>query len=315
MTDVNSLTTAASFWDRQHATDYSHVNWMFHPAVREYINGSLGGQWPIQWFEQRFPRRRFARALSIGCGPGAFERDVIRRDLCGTIDGLDASIQSLATATAAAREAPYAGRIRYFAADFNRLSLPRETYDIVFFQQSLHHVAKLERVLSAVARALKPGGLVYLDEYIGPSRHEWTDELVREIREFHSQLDPRIRTRDWLPYPVENADPSEAIRSGEIVEQLGVGFQTLHFRGYGGNLLAPLYPEIRWSEADPAGLGRLILEDAAVAERNGPFCALIVAEPKRGLAALLARVRYFLEPKWRRVRLQLLSRVGIKVRY
>jgi ubiquinone/menaquinone biosynthesis C-methylase UbiE len=64
---------------------------------------------------------------------------------------------------------PWKDGIRYFAADFNRCNLPRRAYDAVFFHQSLHHVAYVERLFAQVWRTLKPSGLLYLDEYIGSS--------------------------------------------------------------------------------------------------------------------------------------------------
>ena len=121
-----------------------------HPLVREYINSSLGEGtpvWPMDWLERVLKGRRFGRALSIGCGDGALERDLILRGLCQSVDAVDASLQSLHLARTAADAAGDHGRIRYFAADFNEPCLARSTYDIVFFQQSMHHVAKLEKLL------------------------------------------------------------------------------------------------------------------------------------------------------------------------
>ena len=104
----------------------------------------------------------------MGCGTGALERDLVRRDLCAHVDAFDGSLASLALARSEARREGMADRIRYLAADFNRPALPRATWDLILFHQSVHHVARLERVYRDVARALAPDGLLYLDEYVGP---------------------------------------------------------------------------------------------------------------------------------------------------
>jgi hypothetical protein len=54
--------------------------------------------------------------------------------------------------------------------------------------------------------------------------------------------------------PIEIDDPSEAIRSAEIREQLAVGFEIEHERGYGGNVLAVILPALDLARLDEATL-------------------------------------------------------------
>ncbi|HUP48464.1 MAG TPA: hypothetical protein VNA04_06715 [Thermoanaerobaculia bacterium] len=84
---------ARRFWDRE-VIETRHVSWLEHPLVRDYVNDVIGG-WPMDWFERRLGRRRFERALSIGCGSGALERDVILRGICRRVDAFDGSVTSL----------------------------------------------------------------------------------------------------------------------------------------------------------------------------------------------------------------------------
>jgi SAM-dependent methyltransferase len=315
MTDTHDFGKSTSFWDQHAAVPAAHGAWMADPVIRDYINSAFDDLWPFDWFETFMPGKRFPRALSIGCGSGALERDVVLRNLCDRIDAFDGSMASLAEARAAAKAAGQEGRIRYFAADFNAPVLPPKTYDAIFIHQALHHVAKLEKLLSVAARALKPGGILYLDEYVGPSRTDWNDALMAHIREWHARLDPAVRVRDEMTLPVLEEDPSEAIRSGEILSQLKVGYDVETFRGYGGNVLTLAYNEIRWERAPADLLPSLIEWDREVARREIPFCAVIVARPKRGLRGLLARARYWFTPKWRRLRVEGGRRLGIEVKY
>jgi len=295
------------FWDRE-ITEPTHVNWMHHPLVREHINASIGTAarplWPLDWFEEKFPRR-FARGLSIGCGTGALERDVIRRGICERIDAFDGSMQSLLVAT---REAG-TNHIRYFASDFNRPALPRDTYDIVFFHHSLHHVLRLERLFRELLDAMKPDALLYLDEYIGPSSTEWNDALVAPQRAIFDALPHDKRLVDRLPLPIEPADPSEAIRASEILPQLRIGFDVVAMQGYGGNVLSTMFNAI---VHDDDVVRTLIAEEQRMLAASAPpFHALIVATKKRNVR--FARARYFLEPKLRGVRQKLWRVLGRKV--
>ena len=296
--------TAATFWD-QEVVERTHRTWMAVPEVRAYINTSIGGDaeaWPLNWFVRQYGDRVFARGLSIGCGPGDLERDLIRRGICTEIDAFDISQGSLAIARDRAATEEMSDRIHYFAADFNAPSLPRNAYDIVFFPWSMHHVAKLEKILRAVLHALRPDGLLYFEEYIGPSSREWTREKFRAQLATFASLPREWKNVDELPYPINPNDPSEAIRSSEIVPQVRIGFDVEHKRDFGGNLLSTLYPFIDWNVAPPETITRLIDAEKEILRDGAPsFHAVVVARPKRGVRKLIASARYFVEPKVKRI--------------
>ncbi len=296
---------ALQFWDAE-AVESHYGDWMACAAIRRYLNTRIGGSehdWPFNWFVRFLGGRRLPRALSIACGTGALERDLIRRGICARVDAFDGSLASLAIAREEAKKEGYGDAIRYFAADFNHPALPRDTYDAVFFHHSLHHVEKLERLLKAVLRALKPDGLLYLDEYVGPSRTWWSDERFRREREIFETLVPRdARFVERLPLPIIEQDPSEAIRSGEILEQVEIGFDVIEKRGYGGNLLSVIYPAINWDRAPADLLDRLIeAERAHLSEGASDFLAIVVARPKKAMARRVAVARYTWVPRWKRV--------------
>lgn len=271
--------------------------------LRYYINGSISGDrgvWPLEWFKAHYPGP-YPRALSIGCGTGPLERSLLQLGLCGQVDAFDGSIGSLAIAR---DEAASAGmrQIHYFASDFNRPALPEAHYDAVFFHQSLHHVAKLEKVLLAVHHALKPEGLLYLEEFVGPSRHDWTPARVAEFDAIYQQIPQEYRIFERMPAPVLYEDESEAARSSEIVEQLQVGFDIVELRGYGGNVAAVIFPLLIPSRIDDALINWLIdLDRSRVYAGEPPFHVVAVARPKPAVRGTVARARYYFEPKAKRV--------------
>ncbi len=299
----------SEFWDRE-VVEKQHVAWMDVPQVRLYINRTIGhGEllWPIELLERFLKGRTFDRALSIGCGSGALERQLVQRGLCRSFDAFDGSVVSLHTARKEADNTGLGDRIRYFAADFNEPALPRAKYDIVFFHQSAHHVAKLEKLFRAVMRALKPGGLVYFDEYIGPSRYDWASrpELLEPHRALFDRIPRPLRAVDRLHAPIQLDDPSEAIRSSEIEPQLSIGFDIVGRQPYGGGILSVLLPSLNLDALDEVRLQELIERDRSAPE----YYALIAAEPKRGLRGWLARGRYWLEPKLKRVWVELIRKI------
>ena len=293
---------ASRFWDAE-INAQSHVSWLAHPAVRRYVNTLVSGdpdRWPMDFFQEFLGGRTFKRALSIGCGGGPLERDLIRRGICDSIDAFDGSPVSISQAREEAVIAGCSDRIDYRVDDFNECGLPRACYDAAFFHQSLHHVTRLERLLDEVWISLRPDGLLYIDEYIGPSRTEWSDARIAMQRALFSMLLPEEKLRRDLPLPIQEDDPSEAVRSGEILEQVISRFEIVAFRDYGGDLLSVLFPAIKGSDEVVARLieaerqwriGRLVGFHAVVIARRRKFRGL----PPR-MRRYLGRLRRFLWP-------------------
>lgn len=311
---METPSSAETFWDRE-VVDPTHTSWMQNPRVADYIlqsiSGSERGLWPVDWFERWLSGRRFKRGLSIGCGTGPLERDVVRRGLVEKIDAFDGSTNSLRVAREAAVAEGLLPRIRYYAADFNRPSLPKKLYDVVFVHQALHHVTRLERLMSAIMEALTEDGILYLDEYIGPSRTQWNEKRIRRHRAIFESTPGEAKLSDTLLLPVQKYDPSEAVRSAEIMPRLRVGFDIKAVRGYGGNLLSVLCPLIDFDRT-PGGVDAIIREEKQLlATGEPPFYAVIVARPKKGDEAgraistyavldLTSHVQRTLTPPWLR---------------
>jgi SAM-dependent methyltransferase len=291
---VTDFDAARAFWDAE-SERHSHTSWLEHPEFSLYALRQIdpvNAEWPVDWFQIWLRGRRFRRGLSIGCGTGAFERDIASHNLCDEIFAFDASYASLRAACNQRRNGD-SSRVHYFAADFNRVALPRRTFDIVFFHQSLHHVETLEGLLSEVMASLRRGGLLYLDEYIGPSRFDWTDERLRPHRTAFAALPDAMRAAPDLELPIQQDDPSEAVRSSEILPLLQVGFDIAAFRPYGGNILSVLYPKLNRDALTDDAVETLIAADRKLVQETGEsYYGVVVARPKRGLAGWLAARRY-----------------------
>ncbi|MBW3670798.1 MAG: class I SAM-dependent methyltransferase, partial [Acidobacteria bacterium] len=269
---------------------------MEHPLIRSAINRRIGGDremWPFDWLAEQVASKTFTRALSIGCGTGALERDLVRRGFCRSVDALDISIQSVADANRSAAREGFGDAIRYFVGDFNRLSFPRSQYDLILFHQSLHHVSELERLLSTVMQSLTPDGLLFLDEYVGPSRTTWSPRRFSHVRFTYDRLPRSVRIHEKLPLPIHPFDPSEAIRSDQIISRVAVGFETIEERPYGGNLLASIYPALE-TITDDLVSGLIEEEEAWLADHQESHYRIVLARRRRGVRRIAAVVIYSL---------------------
>ena len=235
-------------------TDIQH--WLQHPLVQERINFKISGAPRMNRFEyflNRYLQNRMPveRALTLGSGVGELERGLCQYGFALSHEGVDLSDQSVRVAIERAA-AEGLGHLSYRTADLNNVALDAGAYDVIFGISSVHHTENLEHLFQQVRQALKPNGYFFLDEFIGPSRFQWTDAQLRvinnELQGLPKDLRRLISDRTKFKNTVRRksvpeiiaADPSEAVRSGEIVPLLSQYFSVLEVKGYGGAILHEL---------------------------------------------------------------------------
>jgi len=244
------------------ATDRSKGmhSWLQHPFSRSTINTRISGDPDLStvlWFKNRFLPQPAELCLALGCGHGVFDRQAIECGLARHVHAIDISQGAIDSARKAARDAGLAAQIDYEVADINKISLPASQYDLVVAMSSVHHVAELENLFAQCARTLKPGGLLFMDEYTGPSRFQTPPELRGLIDGILKMLPPRYRRNlftndgatkdDYVVPTVEQmiaGDPSEAVRSAEIMTVLPQHFEVVEYRPYGGGIQHQLFSGI-----------------------------------------------------------------------
>ncbi len=102
-------------------------------------------------------------------------------------------------------------------------------------------------MFAGVARALRPGSIFHLHEFVGPDRFQWTDPQLVLVNQYLDSLSPELRRLpSGKPKPPQirptiaamiAADPSEAVRSSEIVTVLERYFDIIEARPLGGAIL------------------------------------------------------------------------------
>ncbi len=250
----------ARFWGRQHrGQSQEYAFWLGIDQVMHWVNRKVSGQdsiWPLSWFLLSLPKDQVPvrHALSIGCGTGSVEREVIRLESALHVTGIDISKASLTMAGKFAQEAGYSDKITYRLSDAQTWLSNRDktaVLDLILFHASLHHVKRLETVLGLCAEALRQGkpGLLYVDEYIGPSRHEWSQGDLGHAAALFQNVPLALRQTKTLRPPVAYKDPTEMVRSSEIERALESTFEVVEYKPYYGNVVMPLVSGIR-----PSGL-------------------------------------------------------------
>lgn len=240
------------FWTRQHAREDlgTHDNFLVHPLVQGYLClravGGLIGLLDAVVNQLRDRTRPGARVFSPGCGRADKELVLAAALPDREFVGLDLTPEILALARAEV-ERRGLRNLRLEQGDFNRLELEPRSYDVVLGLGAIHHVEALEAFWESVRRALRPGGLVLAQEFIGPDRMQWNEAQVREGSRALAELVPdehKVHHREVRPVDLETliaSDPSEAVRSSAILPTLrAAGFSLAGYAGAGCALLQPV---------------------------------------------------------------------------
>jgi SAM-dependent methyltransferase len=250
-----------SCWDdiSRHSSDFF---WMADPIVRRRIGERVSGDpdlaYPIAWFVRRMrDELPLDRVLSVGCGTGGAERHLVELDAARHVTGIDTSLPVIENARSAAAAAGFAERVTYENTDAHGFLARTGGWNAIFFHGSLHHLDRLPELFRLLDSALAPRGILFLDEYIGPSRLEWNWSRMMLANCFYALLPTSLRRTHVVRPPVTDEDPTEMICASEIGPLTRKHFDIVEWRDYGGNLVSVIYPSLRRpAEGDDAAAAR-----------------------------------------------------------
>lgn len=225
--------------------------WLDHPIIAENYRrrARVDGLCWQEWVRCQLGRPAPC-SFDLGCGAGDESFAVHAADASARLEGIDISGERVAQAEKRRITAGIPGK--FAVGDANRLEMPAGHYDLVFSNHSFHHFLELERIMEQVRRALTPDGFFVLEEYVGPTQFQWTDEQMSLVRTRLSMIPERLRTlaangqvklaenRPTVEQVVAES-PFESIRSAEIVPLFRKHFDIVALKPLGGTLQHLLY--------------------------------------------------------------------------
>ncbi len=279
------LETAGKHWGeraREQVALNKPNSWAECPIVnQEYICPLISGEAHVGWLEyvaRKYYLTPVSIALSLGCGGGGLERHGLQLQIAQRFDAFDVSDDALQLAKEEAEKSGQLASINYTASNLNKLEFAENVYDAAFASQSVHHIEALEHYMQQVSRCLKPGGYFIINEFVGPNQFQWTDvqlahcqRLLEEIPELYRQTirEPGVKhnvERPTIEF-MNGYDPTEAIRSTNIIEELERQFEIIERRDFGGTLLHLVLDNIAGNLSD-SDEGKTILRNLFAEERR-----------------------------------------------
>ena len=203
-----------------------------HRICGEFVDGPSKGL--IDRVRRDTGRAVFERAISIGCGGGIKEAQILTEGMAADFDLYELSESRIEIGKARARKLGIENRMHFHCADaFVELQDARECYDMIYWGDSLHHMFDVDDALAFCKRLLKPGGVLMLQEYVGPNHLQFTPRMLEIATGVRNLLPDR-----YLKHPTEpekalprrviptnlkgllKRDPSEAADSENILPAL-----------------------------------------------------------------------------------------------
>jgi SAM-dependent methyltransferase len=285
-------------WDQ--TVDYPR-QWTSIPLIQErlrtIVTGSPSKNIPAYVRERYGAEDARWHALSPGCGTGRKELAWVAAGGIALLEGYDISKRRIAEAGRLAASAGMSSSTRFTAADVRSMKLPAASFDLVILDDALHHIAPLAPFLRDVHAWLRPSGILMVNEYVGPSRFQWTDHQIHLANQLLDSMPARLKVRpDGTPRPpayrpgtlaMRMYDPSEAVDSASILPQLHAQFEIMEEKPCGGALLHLVFKDIAHHFLHPDDDALAVLhrcidteEEEMKAGRIGSDFAFVIARPR-----------------------------------
>lgn len=206
----NALSKVVKHWSKNEPIRDSN-NYYMSPFLRPHIIETAYGADYVERYQQNvhyaedifvhkyLGNKKIETVLSLCCGFGAVERRIVSQ-ISGVKHclGLDVAKGALEAArTRAADEG--LSCITYQEADLNTYSWTAEQYDLIIANGALHHLSNLDNVVKGLLTTLRPGGILYACEYVGPSYQDLQARQMQIINAAALLVPSDLRSRQCLP--------------------------------------------------------------------------------------------------------------------
>jgi SAM-dependent methyltransferase len=287
-------------WDH---TDSYPRQWTSIPVIQERLRTTITGSPATNiaaYIRERYGTQEPTwHALSPGCGTGRKELAWVAAGGIKLLEGYDISTKRIEEAQRLAASANMSGSAQFTVADVRMLKLAPGSFDLVVFDDSLHHISQLRSFLPKVHEWLTPGGIVVVNEFVGPSRFQWTDRQIEVANQLLNTMPARLKVRpDGTPRPpvyrpgtlaMMMYDPSEAVESASILPLLYEIFEVVEEKPCGGALLHLVFKDIAHHFLHPDDEAREVLDHCIATEAEemangkiGNDFVFLVARPRSG---------------------------------
>lgn len=226
----------AEYWTNYKENPNRTRWWQSQTIIRHYnktICGKTVDGWnygAVELLREKnvIPIGGFERAISIGCGSAQKEIFLLKEGVVRHFTCIDIAEGMIARAKENARKNEVEHQMEFICGDICSISNKNSCYDLVFWDNSLHHMENADKAVEISHNLLKQGGVFFCNDFIGNNRFQWSDmqmAIVNGIRlylkeDYFNNMDGSKYAR-FINTPsiqhMMNTDPSEAADSESII--------------------------------------------------------------------------------------------------
>ena len=237
-------------WDKR-VYDKARDSWWDSEQLISHINYLICGEELKGWNAGAIKKLRkirgtYEKAISIGCGTGNKEMQLLEQGIVERFICFELSDERIRIGVEQAKKRGLEDRITFFRQDFFNSDWVNDKFDLVFWDNSLHHMPNAFAAVKISKEILKEDGVFFCNEYIGESRFQWSDEKLEYVNNLRDKLDesifhvgnevfPRHRKRPTLEKMLQT-DLSEAADSANILPAILQNFQNPDIVMLGGTV-------------------------------------------------------------------------------
>jgi SAM-dependent methyltransferase len=214
------------------------TRWWQHPPILRHINEKVCGK-PVDGFSAGLTLRAHSllgcrlslpRGISVGCGNGMKEMKLVKEGIVQAFDLYELADSRIAAGREMAQKQQLVQNAHFIQGDAFQLANQPEQYDLVHWNNSLHHMLNVETAVEWSWKILRPGGLFYMDDFVGPDRFQWTPQMLLVATAVRQSLPDRLLINPRNPTTMltrivrkpetdklRQSDPSEAADSSRIL--------------------------------------------------------------------------------------------------
>lgn len=205
-----------------------HVN---HTICGEYIDGWNAGA--VRLLQNR--RGEYKTAISIGCGEGTKEMMMLESNLVQKFVCFELAKERIIKGRKLAEKKGLQDRIMFFNEDFFISKYSEQNYDMVFWDNSLHHMMDAYKAVKKSYEILNSGGVFFCNDFVGKSKFQWSDMELAIVNGIRMSLDEKLFQKSnggsykrMVSRPsmdsMNRSDPSEAADSDSIIPAIRAVF-------------------------------------------------------------------------------------------
>lgn len=209
------------------------LRWWESPTIIRHVNHTICGEYIDGWNAGaiRLLRHKmggYKTAISIGCGEGTKEMMLLERNLVQKFACFELAKERIIKGRELAEKRGLQDRIMFFNEDFFISKYSEQSYDMVFWDNSLHHMMDAYKAVKKSYEILNPGGVFFCNDFVGKSKFQWSDMELAIVNGIRMSLDEKIFQKSngeiykrIISRPsidsMNRSDPSEAADSASII--------------------------------------------------------------------------------------------------